>query len=75
MRKFLSYGLALIIILLLGAWLATGTLIIPGRGPGNGEVAVLQALDGKAGGPASTALEGTGLVKPTRRFPSPNGRH
>ncbi len=62
MRKFFSYGLALIIVVVLGLWLATGTLVVPGHGPGNGEVAVLQALD--KSGKASEALEGTGLVKP-----------
>jgi multidrug efflux system membrane fusion protein len=63
MRFIFSYGLALIIIIVLGAWLATGILVTPGNGPGNGEQPVVVALEGEDGGPITDALETTGLVK------------
>jgi multidrug efflux system membrane fusion protein len=47
MRRFFSYGLALIIVVGLGLWLATGTLVTPGNGPGKGETTVVGALQGK----------------------------
>jgi multidrug efflux system membrane fusion protein len=64
MRFLFSYGLAIVIVLVLGAWLATGMLVTPGNGPGNGETPVLVALEGEDGGPVTQALEATGLVKP-----------
>ncbi len=63
MRFIFSYGLALVIIVALGAWLATGVLVTPGNGPGNGEKPVVVALEGEDGGPITDALETTGLVK------------
>jgi multidrug efflux system membrane fusion protein len=47
MRRFFSYGLALIIVIALGLWLATGVLVTPGNGPGKGETTVVGALQGK----------------------------
>ena len=35
MRAIYSYGIALVIVLVLGVWLASGTLIRGGNGPGN----------------------------------------
>lgn len=64
MRFLFSYGLAIIIVLVLGAWLATGMLVTPGNGPGNGETPVVVALEGEDGGPVTQALETTGLIKP-----------
>ena len=61
MRALFSYGLALIIILGFGAWLATGTFVQGGRGPGNGEVPVLALVEGEKG-PVYTALEDTGVL-------------
>jgi multidrug efflux system membrane fusion protein len=59
MRRFYSYGLALIIIVVIGLWMASGTLIVPGSGPGKGEIPIAQAIQGKN----AEALEGTRLVK------------
>lgn len=64
MRFLFSYGLAIIIVLVLGAWLATGVLVTPGNGPGNGEKPVLVALEGGEDGAISSALESSGLLKP-----------
>lgn len=63
MRFLFSYGLALVIIVLIGVWMATGTLVLPGNGPGNGETPVVEALEGKDGGPMTEALESSGLIK------------
>lgn len=37
MRYFMSYGVALVLLLLIGGLLASGTLVQGGQGPGNGE--------------------------------------
>ena len=37
MRAIYSYGVALIIVLVLAVWMASGTLVTGGKGPGNGE--------------------------------------
>jgi len=37
MRFLTSYGVALLVLILIAGWLATGTLIEGGKGPGNGE--------------------------------------
>jgi membrane fusion protein, multidrug efflux system len=72
MRFIFSYGLALVIVVLLAAWLATGSLVIPGMGPGKGETPVVQALEGKDGGPVTSALESTGLVKAEEHVDGPD---
>lgn len=72
MKFFVSYGLALVIVAVLAFWLATGTLVIPGRGPGNGEVSVAEAIEGQDGGPITQALESTGLVKPVEHHEGPD---
>ncbi|MDB5612519.1 MAG: efflux transporter periplasmic adaptor subunit, partial [Devosia sp.] len=36
MRALFSYGVALLILVGIGGWLATGTLVVGGNGPGNG---------------------------------------
>ncbi len=52
MRAIYSYGVAGIILVAGAAWLATGTLVTGGNGPGNGERAIIPALhaDASAGG-------------------------
>lgn len=52
MRAIYSYGVAGIILVAGAAWLATGTLVAGGNGPGNGEKAIIPALhaDASAGG-------------------------
>jgi multidrug efflux system membrane fusion protein len=44
MRAIFSYGIALVIVLGLAAWMATGVLIRGGNGPGKGETAILGAV-------------------------------
>ncbi len=44
MRFLRSYGVALLILLLVAGWLASGTLIEGGNGPGNGERPMVEVL-------------------------------
>jgi len=52
MRAIYSYGVAGVILVAGAAWLATGTLVAGGNGPGNGERPIIPALhaDASAGG-------------------------
>jgi multidrug efflux system membrane fusion protein len=52
MRAIYSYGVAGAILVAGAAWLATGTLVVGGNGPGNGERPIIPALhaDASAGG-------------------------
>lgn len=63
MRFLFSYGLALVIIVLIGVWMASGTLVVPGNGPGNGEVAIMDAVGGKGDGALTETLGGEGATK------------
>jgi len=60
MRAIYSYGVALIIVLVLAVWLATGTLVTGGKGPGNGEKPVVSLIE-KNGGPLTNAVEKSGV--------------
>jgi len=62
MRAFFSYGVAFLIVVAAGAWLATGTLIQGGQGPGNGERHIVELVDGNKEGPVKTALENSGVL-------------
>lgn len=62
MRALFSYGIALCILLVAGAWLATGTLVIGGNGPGKGERPVLAVIEGEEHGPISTRLAEAGIL-------------
>lgn len=62
MRALFSYGLALLILLGAGAWLATGTLVAGGNGPGNGEKPIISVIEGEEHGPIATALGDAGLL-------------
>ncbi|PXA88387.1 efflux RND transporter periplasmic adaptor subunit [Nostoc sp. 3335mG] len=64
MRALFSYGLALLLLLGAGAWLATGTLVIGGNGPGNGEKPIISVIEGQDHGPIHTALADTGVLAP-----------
>lgn len=61
MRFLLSYGMALVIVLLVAGWLASGTLIMGGRGPGQGERAMVDVIEGDEG-PLRSTLESMGLL-------------
>jgi len=62
MRMLKSYGVALLLMLLIAGWLASGTLIQGGKGPGNGETAIVDAVDGGEGGPLRSLLTYFGLI-------------
>lgn len=46
MRAYVSYGIALLIVLGLAIWLGTGVLIQGGQGPGKGEKPVVALVGG-----------------------------
>src|SRR6185437_3003551 len=48
MRALYSYGAALIIVLVLGVWLGSGTFVQGGNGPGKGEKSVISLINHKA---------------------------
>ncbi|MBI4921039.1 MAG: efflux RND transporter periplasmic adaptor subunit [Devosia nanyangense] len=60
MRAIYSYGVALVIVLVLAVWLATGTLVTGGKGPGNGEKPVVSLIE-QDGGPLTDAVEKSGI--------------
>jgi multidrug efflux system membrane fusion protein len=62
MRAIYSYGVALVIVLVLAVWLATGTLINGGHGPGAGEKPVVSLIE-KNGGPLTNAVDKSGINK------------
>jgi membrane fusion protein, multidrug efflux system len=64
MLRFLkSYGLAVLIVAGIAAWMLTGTLIQGGRGPGQGEQPMIDAVEGEDG-PLRGLLEATGMIAP-----------
>jgi multidrug efflux system membrane fusion protein len=62
MRALFSYGLAFGILALAGGWLATGTLVQGGQGPGKGEKPILSVIEGQDHGPLATSLGEAGLL-------------
>lgn len=62
MRALFSYGLAFAILVLAAGWLATGTLVVGGQGPGNGEKAIVSVLEGEENGPVATQLKEAGVL-------------
>ncbi len=62
MRALFSYGVAFAILLLAGGWLATGTLVQGGQGPGNGETPIIAVIEGEEHGPIASALDGAGVL-------------
>lgn len=63
MRNWMSYGIALVIIIVVGLWMATGVLVQGGQGPGNGETAIVSLFEGEDGS-ISEDLEAIGLGAP-----------
>lgn len=45
MRQIASYGIALAIIVVVGFWMSTGVIVQGGKGPGNGETAIIPASE------------------------------
>lgn len=62
MRALFSYGLALLILLGAGTWLATGTLVQGGNGPGNGEKPIISVIEGQDHGPIHNAMADAGVL-------------
>lgn len=62
MRALFSYGVAFLIMVLGGAWLATGTLVVGGNGPGNGERPMISVIEGEEHGPIATQLAEAGVL-------------
>lgn len=62
MRALKSYGIALVLILIVAAWFATGTLVRGGKGPIEGEKTVASAIE-KNGGLLTNVVERTGIGK------------
>lgn len=62
MRNLMSYGLALIIILVVGLWLATGSFVQGGNGPGEGERTIASIIE-PDGGAVTQLVESTGLAQ------------
>ena len=62
MRALLSYGVALLILLGIGGWLATGTLVVGGQGPGNGEKPIVSVIEGQKDGPLHSRLAEAGVL-------------
>ncbi|GHA34364.1 hemolysin D [Devosia pacifica] len=62
MRALFSYGLAFLILLLAGGWLATGTLVVGGNGPGMGETPIISLIEGEPHGPLSQTLDDAGIL-------------
>ncbi len=63
MRNWMSYGIALAIIIIVGLWMATGTFVQGGNGPGNGERSIVSFVEGEDGSIGSE-LESMGLGAP-----------
>jgi membrane fusion protein, multidrug efflux system len=62
MRALFSYGLAFTILLFAAGWLATGTLVQGGQGPGNGEKPIISVIEGEEHGPIASALGEAGVL-------------
>jgi multidrug efflux system membrane fusion protein len=62
MRALFSYGVAFLILVFAGAWLATGTLVMGGNGPGNGERPIISVIEGEEHGPIATQLAEAGVL-------------
>ncbi len=60
MRAIYSYGIALIIILVLAVWLASGTLVTGGKGPGEGDKPMVSLIE-PDGGPLTNAVNDSGI--------------
>ncbi|MEO7220923.1 MAG: efflux RND transporter periplasmic adaptor subunit [Devosia sp.] len=60
MRAIFSYGVALVIVLVLAVWMASGILVTGGQGPGNGERPIVSLVE-KDGGPLTDTINGSGI--------------
>ncbi len=67
MRYIMSYGVALVLILLIAGWLASGTLIEGGQGAGKGETAIIGLVEPNNNGPVHRLFRAVGLIKPDQK--------
>jgi len=63
MRYVMSYGVALVLILLIAGWLASGTLIEGGKGEGQGERAIIDMIEPDQDGPVRRLFAAIGLIE------------
>src|SRR6185437_4675503 len=47
MRALLSYGVAFVLLVIIGLWMVTGTLVRGGSGPGQGEKPIIGLIEHK----------------------------
>lgn len=69
MRYIMSYGVALVLLLLIAGWLASGTLVQGGKGPGNGEQAIIDLIEAKEDGPVRQLFASLGLIADPDEIP------
>jgi membrane fusion protein, multidrug efflux system len=62
MRYILSYGVALVLLLIIAGWLASGTLVQGGNGEGNGEQAIIDMIEPDSDGPVRKLFISLGLI-------------
>ncbi|WP_417580595.1 efflux RND transporter periplasmic adaptor subunit [Pelagibacterium sp.] len=62
MQFLKSFGLSLFILLAAGIWFGTGSLVMGGQGPGNGEKSIIGLIEGDDHGPISTSLAEAGVL-------------
>ena len=62
MRFLMSYGVAFLLLIGLGAWMASGYVVQGGQGPGNGETAALDAVDLPGGDKAKELMVEFGVM-------------
>jgi multidrug efflux system membrane fusion protein len=62
MQFLKSFGLSFFILAGAAIWLGTGTFVMGGQGPGNGEYSIIGLIEGDDHGPISTTLAEAGLL-------------
>ena len=62
MQFLKSFGLSLFILAGAAIWLGTGSFVMGGQGPGNGERSIIGLIEGDDHGPISTALAEAGVL-------------
>lgn len=62
MQFLKSFGLSFFILAGAAIWLGTGTFVMGGQGPGNGEHSIVGLIEGDDHGPISTALAEAGVL-------------
>ncbi|MBV1902964.1 MAG: efflux RND transporter periplasmic adaptor subunit [Marinosulfonomonas sp.] len=61
MKALKSYGIAVIIILIVGAWFSTGIVLQGGKGPADSEFTVVSAIESE-GGPITDIVDASGYA-------------